>query len=93
MMWKRRKNSKLYYKKKNDDDYKGKYPYYVDHIIEEAMKKYDLTENEILSGGLHIFTELNPTIQNATEQVYQNDKLFRKVIGPIDSKWGYFYQP
>ena len=59
-----------------DDDYNGKYPYYVDHIIEEAMKKYKLTKNEILSGGLHIFTELNPTIQNATEEVYQNDILF-----------------
>ena len=59
-----------------NDDYNGKYPYYVDHIIEEAMKKYKLTKNEILSGGLHIFTELNPTIQNATEEVYQNDNLF-----------------
>ncbi|HWL26909.1 MAG TPA: transglycosylase domain-containing protein, partial [Ureibacillus sp.] len=35
---------------KKIDDYKGKYPYYVDHIIEEAIKKYDLTENEVLSG-------------------------------------------
>ena len=43
-----------------DDDYAGKYPYYVDHIMDEAMKKYKLTKNEILSGGLHIFTELNP---------------------------------
>ena len=34
------------------DDYKGKYPYYVDHIMDEAIKKYHLTENEILSGGL-----------------------------------------
>ncbi|MEH7245934.1 PBP1A family penicillin-binding protein [Neobacillus niacini] len=59
-----------------DDDYAGKYPYYVDHIMDEAMKKYKLTKNEILSGGLRIFTELNPTIQNATEEVYQNDNLF-----------------
>jgi penicillin-binding protein 2A len=59
-----------------DDDYAGKYPYYVDHIMDEAMKKYKLTKNEILSGGLHIFTELNPTIQTATEEVYQNDNLF-----------------
>ncbi|WP_254782251.1 transglycosylase domain-containing protein [Bacillus sp. OK048] len=61
---------------KMDKDYNGKYPYYVDHIIEEAMKEYNLTKNEILSGGLHIFTELNPAIQNATEEVYQNDNLF-----------------
>ncbi|WP_227551718.1 transglycosylase domain-containing protein [Metabacillus sediminilitoris] len=61
---------------KKIDDYKGKYPYYVDHIIEEAIKKYDLTENEVLSGGLHIFTELNPTIQHAVEQVYRDEEMF-----------------
>lgn len=61
---------------KAEDEYDGKYPYYVDHIIEEAMTKYKLTKNEVLSGGLHIFTELNPTIQKATEEVYQNDTLF-----------------
>ncbi|WP_181444634.1 transglycosylase domain-containing protein [Bacillus sp. 03113] len=64
--------------KKIEDDYKGKFPYYVDHIINEAMEKYQLSKNEILSGGLHIFTELNPTIQNSVEEVYQNDKLFPK---------------
>jgi len=61
---------------KKIDDYKGKYPYYVDHIIEEAIKKYDLTENEVLSGGLHIFTELNPTIQTVAEQVYKDEVMF-----------------
>ena len=62
--------------KEKDDQYKGNYPYYVDHIIEEAIQQYDLTENEVLSGGLHIYTALNPTIQNAAEEVYQNDNLF-----------------
>jgi penicillin-binding protein 2A len=61
---------------KVEDEYDGKYPYYVDHIIEEAMEKYKLTKNEVLSGGLHIYTELNPAIQEATEEVYQNDHLF-----------------
>ncbi|WP_235863439.1 transglycosylase domain-containing protein [Ureibacillus sinduriensis] len=60
----------------NTDEYKGKYPYYVDHIIEEAIKEYGLTENEVLSGGLHIYTELNPAIQNAVEQVYKDDEMF-----------------
>jgi penicillin-binding protein 2A len=61
---------------KVEDEYDGKYPYYVDHIIEEAMEKFKLTKNEVLSGGLHIYTELNPVIQEATEEVYQNDNLF-----------------
>ncbi|MBO0589437.1 PBP1A family penicillin-binding protein [Sporosarcina sp. E16_8] len=57
-------------------DYKGKYPYYVDYLIEEAVNKYGLTENEVLSGGLHIYTELNPVIQDATEEVYRNENNF-----------------
>jgi penicillin-binding protein 2A len=61
---------------KVEDEYDGKYPYYVDHIIQEAMTKYKLTKNEVLSGGLHIFTELNPTIQKGTEEVYQNEHFF-----------------
>ncbi|MBT2682206.1 PBP1A family penicillin-binding protein [Bacillus sp. ISL-37] len=61
---------------KKIDDYKGKYPYYVDHIIEEAIKEYDLTENEILSGGLRIYTEMNPDVQAAVEEVYKNKSLF-----------------
>ena len=71
------RNEKIVLKdKEKEDEYKGKYPYYVDHIIEEAIQKYDLTENEVLSGGLHIYTELNPTIQNGVEEVYKNDNLF-----------------
>ena len=57
-------------------DYKGKHPYYVDHIIEEAIKKYHLTKNEVLSGGLHIYTEMNSVIQSAIEEVYQDENNF-----------------
>jgi len=64
--------------RKMDDKYKGKYPYYVDYIIEEAIEKYGLTENEVLSGGLHIYTELNPVVQSNVEEVYQNESLFPK---------------
>ncbi|WP_227937067.1 transglycosylase domain-containing protein [Alkalihalobacillus deserti] len=58
------------------DKYKGKYPYYVDHIIDEAINKYHLTENEVLSGGLHIYTELNPVIQDTIEEIYQDETNF-----------------
>lgn len=58
------------------DDYKGRYPYYVDQIIAEAIKKYDLTENEVLSGGLKIYTELNPVIQGAVETVFAEGEMF-----------------
>lgn len=62
--------------RKIEDEYKGNYPYYVDYLIEEAIKKYDVTENEILSGGLHIYTELNTVIQKAAEEVYNTETLF-----------------
>lgn len=58
------------------DEYKGQYPYYVDHIIAEAIEKYDLTENEVLSGGLKIYTELNPVIQEAAEKVIAEGDMF-----------------
>lgn len=61
---------------KKIDDYEGKYPYYLDHIIEEAIQKYDLTENEILSGGLRIYTEMNPEIQGTVEEVFKDKSLF-----------------
>jgi penicillin-binding protein 2A len=61
---------------KEQEDYKGNYPYYVDQIISEASEKYNLTETEVLSGGLRIYTELNPAIQEVAEQVYKDDANF-----------------
>lgn len=58
------------------DDYKGRYPSYVDAIIQEAIDRYDLTEKEVLSGGLRIYTELDPRMQQAAEDVYARDDLF-----------------
>ncbi|PEA55897.1 peptidase [Bacillus pseudomycoides] len=59
-----------------EDKYKGKYSQYVDYIVREAMNKYKLTQNEILSGGYHIYTELNPKMQEATEEVVNSDHYF-----------------
>ncbi|MGN7387491.1 transglycosylase domain-containing protein [Sporosarcina sp. SAFN-015] len=59
-------------------DYKGKYPYYIDYIIDEAVDKYKISKNEVLYGGLHIYTALNPVIQDALEEVYQDDRYFPK---------------
>ncbi len=72
------KKEKVVIQKEKTDPYKGKYPYYVDHLIQEAIERYHLTQNEVLSGGLHIYTELNPRMQDALETVYQNDVLFPK---------------
>ncbi|MCP1123115.1 peptidase [Bacillus sp. AFS018417] len=61
-----------------EKQYEGKYPYYVDYVVREAMNKYDLTQNEILSGGYQIYTELDPKMQQAVEDVVNNDHYFPK---------------
>ncbi|OQP07247.1 penicillin-binding protein [Geobacillus sp. 46C-IIa] len=58
------------------DPYAGKYPYYVDELIREAMTRYGLTQSDVLSGGLRIYTELDPDMQQALEAVYADDSLF-----------------
>ncbi|GAB6007247.1 PBP1A family penicillin-binding protein [Geobacillus vulcani] len=58
------------------DPYAGKYPYYVDELIHEAIAQYGLTQSDVLSGGLRIYTELDPNMQQALEAVYANDSLF-----------------
>ncbi|ARK24098.1 penicillin-binding protein [Sporosarcina sp. P37] len=59
-------------------DYEEKYPYYIDRVVDEAVNMYGLTRDEVLSGGLHITTEINPVIQNALEEVYADDRYFPK---------------
>ncbi|MFB9328583.1 PBP1A family penicillin-binding protein [Paenibacillus aurantiacus] len=53
-----------------------RYPYYVDEVIREATEVYGLTEEEVLHGGLRIYTALDPVMQQAVEQTYANDELF-----------------
>lgn len=53
-----------------------KYPYFIDQVIREAGQKYGLTENEVLHGGLRIYTTLDSRMQEAAEQVYSQDSLF-----------------
>ncbi|WP_449539260.1 transglycosylase domain-containing protein [Ferdinandcohnia sp. Marseille-Q9671] len=70
------KTQEMIFEGRKVDPYKGKYPHYVDYIIEEAIEKYGLTQNEVMSGGLEIYTELDPHMQETTEQVFKNDSLF-----------------
>lgn len=60
------------------DPLRGQYPYYVDHVIDEAIKKYGLSQEEILTGGLQIYTELDVTMQSAVEATYAKDEIFPK---------------
>ncbi len=58
---------------------------YVDHVIEEAIEKTGLTEQEVLSGGLHIYTHLDPKAQDAAEYVYLRPEYFPENKGGLQS--------
>lgn len=54
----------------------GKYAPYVDYVIEEAISRYGYTEDQILSSGLQIYTQMDQTVQKAAQDVYNDDNLF-----------------
>jgi len=54
------------------------YPYYTDQVIREAIALYGLTENDVLHGGLRIYTTLNPEIQKSAEQIFEDEGHFPK---------------
>ncbi|WP_147535344.1 transglycosylase domain-containing protein [Bacillus marasmi] len=54
------------------------YPYYVDSVLNEAINKYGLTQEEIFTRGYHIYTEMDQNLQATLEKVYANNSLFPK---------------
>ncbi|MDO0825932.1 transglycosylase domain-containing protein [Desulfosporosinus nitroreducens] len=57
-----------------------KFPYFVDYVIEELETNYDLTPEQIFSGGLHIYTTVNPKIQSAAEAAFADSANFPQGI-------------
>lgn len=60
---------------------KRKYPYYVDAVLNEAISKYGLTQEEILTRGYRIYTEMDQNIQSGLEKVYSQNYLFPRGMG------------
>ena len=63
------------------DKYEGKisdyrYPSYFDAVVNEAVSKYNLTEEEIVNNGYRIYTELDQNYQANMQVVYENISLF-----------------
>ncbi|KEO84446.1 transglycosylase domain-containing protein [Tumebacillus flagellatus] len=52
------------------------YPYYLDYILEEAETKLDIPAEQILRGGVKVYTNLDPKFQQALEKNYQNASNF-----------------
>lgn len=57
------------------------YPYYVDAVLNEAISVYGLTQDEIMTRGYRIYTELDQNLQTGLEKVYSKNYLFPKGIG------------
>lgn len=62
-----------------EDTYK--YPYYFDAVISEAIRKYHLSEKEVMNNGYKIYTTLDQGQQSAMQRVYHNDSNFPASTG------------
>jgi len=60
-----------------------KYPYFVDYVIEELENNYNLTPEQIFSGGYQIYTTVNPKIQIAAEAAFADASNFPKGIDSV----------
>lgn len=58
-----------------------KFPYYMDAILDEAINEYGLTQEEILTRGYVIYTQLDQNLQASLEKVYANDSYFPRSSG------------
>ena len=63
-------------KKGSQTDLTGQYSSYVDYVVEEAIDRIGFTEEQILNGGLQIYTQMDPSVQKAAEDVYQDSHFF-----------------
>ncbi|XTP52773.1 PBP1A family penicillin-binding protein [Niallia sp. Krafla_26] len=70
------KNEKIVLEDGGESYIKREYPYYVDAVIDEAISKYGLTQEEIITRGYHIYTEMDQNLQSSLEKVYNNKANF-----------------
>ncbi|AFM39242.1 penicillin-binding protein, 1A family [Desulfosporosinus acidiphilus SJ4] len=57
-----------------------KYPYFIDYVVEELETAYNLTPDQIYSGGLKIYTTIDTKIQSAAESAFADPANFPKGI-------------
>lgn len=56
------------------DDYR--YPYYFDAVINEAVQRYGLDEEDLLNNGYTIYTSLDQEQQQQMDATYENEQFF-----------------
>jgi len=63
-------------KKGSLNDLSGQYAPYVNYVVEEAIARTGFTEGQILNEGLQIYTQMDPSVQKAAEDVYEDSRFF-----------------
>lgn len=58
----------------NKDGYR--YPYFFDAVVDEAISKYGLTEEQVMNKGLKIYTTLNQNYQGRLQDTFNESWLF-----------------
>ncbi len=58
----------------NQDGYR--YPYFFDAVVDEAISRYGLKEEDVMNKGLHIYTTLNQNYQKQLQEKFNQDWLF-----------------
>ncbi|MGZ4134002.1 MAG: PBP1A family penicillin-binding protein, partial [Tumebacillaceae bacterium] len=52
------------------------YPYYMDYVFQEAEEKLDIPAEQIMRGGVKVYTNLDQDMQKAMEDAYKNPNNF-----------------
>lgn len=58
----------------NQDGYR--YPYFFDAVVDEAISRYGLKEEDVMNKGLRIYTTLNQNYQQQLQEKFRQDWLF-----------------
>ncbi|TGE31059.1 PBP1A family penicillin-binding protein [Desulfosporosinus sp. Sb-LF] len=58
----------------------NKFPYFVNKVVDELETTYNLTDQQIYSGGLRIYTTVDSKIQSAAEAAFADPANFPKGI-------------
>ncbi|MBS4177529.1 transglycosylase domain-containing protein [Lederbergia citrea] len=69
-------NEHIVLEDKGGDPLEGKFPYYTDAVINEAINRYGFTQDELLTRGYKIYTQMDQNLQSSLERVFHNDSLF-----------------
>lgn len=59
---------------KNKDGYR--YPYFFDAVVDEAISRYGLKEEDVMNKGLKIYTTLNQNYQRSLQEKFDQSWLF-----------------